>query len=508
MAKSNISTTGLSLALLALGGFGMFGQIERAYAQSANPSDNFGVQDTSLVFGQNNNDDFLVDPLDPNADQQAQDGDGAAAGTGINNPIQNTNIQLRAARATAAGGIVNPNDLNGGTRANIPASPTQTGTGQVQAPAPFAPEGFRLGSFDGNVSLEQAIGYSDNVSDLVGGDPGGFTDTNFALSLTSDFSRHQIQTNLNANYERPFDETQVDTLQVLANTSLRLDLADGHTLTTALGYNLQTLSFTNSALTTGAVDTPNQETYSVSVELAQDEQKLQYNLRGSLDRSEEDDVDLGGGLFQSQEDQSQNLYQFTARLGYEVSPAITPFVEGTYGIREFDLQFDRNGNERDSNIFQLRSGLEIDLGEKFSGEISAGFVSEDFEDEALETLDGFTVDAVLNWSPVRDTQYILTLGTATNDSVALNDNGSLIYNARLDYQKQITSRFAVNAFADYQIETNDDSNQVITVGAGTEYFLNRHTAITTDIEFTEFTSDIGVADFTETSATIGILLQK
>jgi len=508
MAKRNISTKGLSLAFLTLCGFGALGNINYAYAQSANSQDNFGVQDTGPVFGQNANDDFLNDPLDPSADPQAQNANTAVDGTGINNPIQNTNIQLRAARATAAGGIVNPNDPNGGTRTNTSASPTQTGTGQVVVAPPFAPEGFRLGSFDGNVSLEQAIGYSDNVSGIAGGDPGEFTQTNVALSLTSDFSRHQIQTNINVNYERPFDDTQVDTLQLLANTALRLDFADGHTLTTTLGYNLQTLSFTNSALTTGAVDTPIQEIYSGSLELARDVQKLQYNLRGSLDRSVEEDVNLGGGLIQSQEDQSQNLYQLTARLGYEVSPAITPFVEGTYGLREFDLQFDRNGNERDSTIFQIRGGLGIDLGEKFNGEISAGFVSEDFEDAALQTLDGFTLDAILNWSPVRDTQYILTLGTATNDSVTLNENGSLLYNARLDYQKQITNRFAINTFADYQIETNDDENQIITIGAGTEYFLNRHTAITTDIEYTEFTSNAGNADFTETSATIGLLFQK
>jgi len=479
-----------------------------AFAQTVNNQDGFGTQDSGLVFGQNANDDLLSGAQDPNADPLAQNANNAQNGVGINNPIQNTNIQIRAARATAAGGIVNPNDPNGGAGSNAAASPTQTGTGQLPDQAPFAAQGFRLGTFDGNISLEQAIGYSDNVSEIAGGEGGGFTETDIIASLTSDFSRHQIQANLNANYERPFDDTQVDSLQILANASLRLDLTDGYTLTTALGYNLQTQSFTNSALTSGAVDTPIQETYSGSVELARTDQKLQFNIRGSIDRSVEDDVDLGGGLIQSQEDQAQDLFQLSSRVGYEISPAITPFIEGVYGIREFDLQFDRNGNERDSNIFQIRGGLEIDLGEKLNGEISAGYVSEEFEDESLDTLNGFTIDAIFNWSPVRDTQYILTLGTTTNDSVTLNDNGSLLYNARLDYQKQVTSRLAINAFADYQIETNDDDNQVITLGVGSEYFLNRHTAITTDVEYTEFTSNVGIGDFTETSATIGMLFQK
>jgi len=134
-----------------------------------------------------------------------------------------------------------------------------------------------------------------------------------------------------------------------------------------------------------------------------------------VERDEFQSSDLGGGIVQNEGDQNNTEYRATARVGYEVSPAITPFVEGAYAIRDFDQESDRNGNDRDSDIFELRGGVEIDLGEKLNGEIALGYVNEKFDDPLLEDLDAFTINGQLNWSPERDTQIALTLGTTTNN---------------------------------------------------------------------------------------------
>ena len=423
-------------------------------------------------------------------------------------PAIPTNTQQRAQPATAATPITNPSDPDGSTLANIAVDPLQTGTPATQDEDPFGPTGIRLGTFDLNVSLEQAIGYSDNVSEQAGGEDGAFSETSISADITSNWSRHEWQTNINGSYRRPFDDQEIDQPELTIDTALRLDLIDGYTLTTSGFYNISTQGFTSSTLAPGAVDNPIQENWGGGLELQRTDRKLQLTLRGDIDRDEFQPADLGGGIIQNEGDQNNTEYRITTRVGYEISPALTPFIEGAYAIRNFDQESDRNGNDRDSDIFELRGGVEVDLGEKLTGEIAIGYVNESFEDSALEDLNAFTVNGLLNWSPERDTQVSLTLGTATNNSIAANENGSIIYNGRLDVIRQISDRLSVNAFADAQVETNDDNNTTLQVGIGTEYWVNRFMAITSQVDYQRFETDAPNSSFNATSGQIGVRLQR
>lgn len=419
-----------------------------------------------------------------------------------------SSTQQRAQPALPVTQITNPSDPDGSTLANLAADPVQTGTPATREADPFAPTGMRLGTFDLNISLEQAIGYSSNVSEQADGEGGAFSETSVTASITSNWSRHQWQTNINGSYRRPFDDEEIDQPQLAIDTALRLDLIDGYTVTTNGFYNISTQGFTSSTLAPGAVDNPIVENWGGGIELQRTDRKLQVTLRGDIDRDEFESSDLGGGIIQDESDQNNTQYRATARLGYEISPAITPFVEGIYAIRDFDLENDRNGNNRDSDIFELRGGVEIDLGEKLTGEIAVGYVNESFDDPLLDTLNAFTLNGQLNWSPERDTQIAVTLGTTTNNSITPDENGSIIYNGRIDATRQITDRFSVNAFADAQIETNDDNNTTLQLGVGTEYWVNRFMAITSEVEYQSFQTDAPNSSFDATSGQIGVRLQR
>ena len=93
----------------------------------------------------------------------------------------------------------------------------------------------------------------------------------------------------------------------------------------------------------------------------------------------------------------------TLRTGYEISPALTPFVEIEIGRRLYDQEIDSAGFRALVRPLAARAGLELDLGEKLSGEISAGWLREDFDDDRLEPLSTPTVNADLKWSPERGT---------------------------------------------------------------------------------------------------------
>ncbi|MEM9332746.1 MAG: outer membrane beta-barrel protein [Pseudomonadota bacterium] len=428
------------------------------------------------------------------------------------NPIgqdQRRENRLRRIRAQAAGQVgADPNDPTSSPRSNVAADREQSGNPVEVEDEPFAATGFRVGTFELRSSLEQSVGYSSNVSGNVDGEGGGFSQTDIEVNILSDWSRHEWQTNLNGSYRLPFDSEEVDEPLFNADTQLRLDLIDGHTLTGRVFYTAQTQEFTDTTLAPGAVDTPLEQTYGGSLELRRTDRKFLYALRGSVVRDVFEDADLGGGVTQLQEDQNNSVYSLGLRVGYEVSPALTPFVEGIYAIRDFDLEADRNGNQRDGDIYELRAGYEINLGEKLQGEISFGYLVEQFDDPLIDDLDGFTINGELDWSPETDTQVIFSFGTETNNSIALNDNGSLSYNARVDYQRQINNRLSIDGFAELELETNDNSNTTFEVGIGTQYWVNRFMALTADVEYENFSSDAPDSGFDEISGRLGVRLQR
>jgi len=391
---------------------------------------------------------------------------------------------------------------------NNAADPVQSGAGVFEEADPFAATGFRLGIFEADLSLEQSIGYSSNVSESADGESGGFSQTEVDLGLTSNWPRHELRFGINGSYRRPYDSDEVDTPQLSANTALRLDLRDGITLTTSGFYNTQTQEFTSTLLAPGAVDTPQTQNYGGSIELQRADRKLQFTLRGEIDRDEFEDASLGGSLFVPQDDLNNTEYGLSLRVGYEVSPAITPFAETRYAVRDFDRATDRNGDQRDSTIYELRGGVEIDMGDKAQGEVAVGYITQEFDDPSLASLDGFTLNGTLNWSPERDTTVGLTLGTETNTSISTGDSGSIVYNAGLTVERQITDRWQVNGNLSYQLETNDDRNTRFEAGIGTQYWLNRYLAFTANGEFVSFSTDAADSDFDAFSIRTGIRLQR
>jgi len=402
----------------------------------------------------------------------------------------------------------NPGALTSTTRANDARAPLQQGNPVTAEADPFASPGFRIGTTEVQLSLEQSIGFSSNVSQNAGGNEGAFSQTDATASFTSDWSRHQWQTTLGGGYRKPFDGEEVDEITFFGNSNLRLDLVDGHTLTLGGFYNAGTQEFTSTTLVSGAVDTPLTQTYGGSLELERSDRKFIYRARGVAAFNTFEDADLGNGTSQSQEDQNNTLYSFSLRAGYEISPTFTPFVEGVYSIRDFDLETDRNGNRRDSETYEGRVGFLVDVSEKIQGEISAGYLVETFDDANLDDLPGFTINGSLNWFPERDSQVSLTVGTSTNNSITANDSGNLIYDAQLDYERQLNDRWSADAFAAVQFETNDDQNITIETGIGLEYWVNRFMAVTADVEYQTFMSDAANADFDEISGRIGIRLRR
>ncbi len=88
--------------------------------------------------------------------------------------------------------------------------------------------------------------------------------------------------------------------------------------------------------------------------------------------------------------------------------------------------------------WDARAGVALDFGDKLSGEASAGWVHEDFDDaRGSRLISGLSAAANLDWSPVRGTTVNLAGSTTLEGSTTADDSGSILYSSTLSATRQM-----------------------------------------------------------------------
>lgn len=405
-------------------------------------------------------------------------------------------------------------DVNIGTpsrKGNNRIAPVEAGTRRTPRVNPFVAQGYKVGSWVAFASLRQSIAFTDNLDGTANSESGAVSQSDFEFSTRSDWSRHQAQISASLGYRKNFggSDSKIPTANVSGD--LRLDLVDGFNATARVGYSHTTEAVTSTTLTSNVIERPGVQTLNGSVGLARSGNRVSLNLRGSVDRTLYENAKLSGGGVLSQKDRDNTLYQLTARASYGVSQAFTPFVEANVGKRHYDLNRDRNNEDRNATIYGFSVGAEIDLGEKLTGEYSIGYNIEDYADTNLRNLEGFTFDSALVWSPIRETSVTLNTSTQFSGATTTGVSGSIINNASVSVSRQVTDRTRLDATTGVVVTTDTDyaiDTVLWNIGTSFEYALNNNLALTGGIEYDQQFSDTASRAYDATTIRTGIRLQR
>ncbi len=147
----------------------------------------------------------------------------------------------------------------------------------------------------------------------------------------------------------------------------------------------------------------------------------------------------------SQKDRNATLVTGLLRAGYEISPAITPFVEVEGGRQFYDEKVDSAGYRRSNDRYGARAGVELDLNEKLTGEISGGWIREKFDDDRLVPIDGPTLSALLTWSPERETTVNIEAATTMEGTTTAGESGSILHAVQVGVERQVRANLTANA---------------------------------------------------------------
>lgn len=378
---------------------------------------------------------------------------------------------------------------------------------QDRARPEFDPLGLRAGSFFIYPEITLGALYDSNV---FAEDDDAESDVALTLEpnvlVKSNFSRHLLELVAGAELTRYADNDELDYEDYFARGRGRLDITRDDSLTGALG--ISRLHEDPSDPDFGRENGEVTEFYRGEADLAyrHDFARLYTVLGGSLTRLDFEDT---GGI--NQDDRDRNQYQARTRVGYEISPRLSAFGQGSYDVRRYDETPDSRGVDRDSEGVSFRAGAEIDFTTILFGEIGAGYNYRWYDDEALDNVGGFGYDAALTWNFTPLTTIILE-GSGEVVETTVNFEGdeataNLRKSVTLDVWHELLRNVLLNATAGYvrdDFDGTDRTDNTFLAGAGVRYLLNRNLAVDGTYRFTTRDSDASEAEYDRSVVRVGV----
>lgn len=377
--------------------------------------------------------------------------------------------------------------------------------------APFEAPGIRMGSFVLRPSVEQGLTATSNADSSTTGGSAVLSETTLRLNAVSDWASNSLTIDAYGVYRKTLSGDEVEDGAAGIDATLQLDLGNDYRATATLGYAMAPESAASPVVIVGAASEPLRQTVTGSLALEKDVGKARFRITGGIADDSYGDADLEGGGTLSQQDRDATLYTLALRAGYEISPALTPFIETEIGRNLYDLEVDSAGYARSSDQFAVRGGLAFDLGEKLSGEVSAGWVSEDFDDPRLRTISTPSFGGELAWSPMRGTMVGLSGLTTLEGTTTPGESGSVLYSGALSVEREMRANLTGNAILGAGLRNysgSDGRDLIFNAEAGLTWWLNRYAGVTTRVRHERVESNLGDRDSQTNSVFLGLKVQR
>jgi hypothetical protein len=376
---------------------------------------------------------------------------------------------------------------------------------------PYAPLGLRIGTFNVTTTLEQGVTWTSNANYSATPEPAILSETALRLNAVSDWSRHSAVVNAFGVYRKSVDGAEVTEPSLGFDATLNLDIKEDLRAIARLGYDLRPEAADSPVPLPVTVSRPLRHELTGSLGVEKDVGKFRFAATGAIERLGYDDAKLGGGGTLSQRERNSTLFTGTLRTGYQISPALIPFVELEVGRRNYDVAVDTNGFARSSDRYGVRAGAEIDLGEKLVGEVSVGWINERFDDSLLSDISGLTAEGDLTWSPERGTDVNFNASTTVEGTTTAGDSGSILYSGTVALRRELRSNLTLNASlgASWR-EYASSADRDLTLRAETSltWWLNRYAGLTGRYRYEGLDSTKAGRDTTTNSVYLGLTLQR
>ncbi|MBX5141172.1 outer membrane beta-barrel protein [Rhizobium lentis] len=371
--------------------------------------------------------------------------------------------------------------------------------------------GIPIGTFVLRPSVTQSIN-TETPKDGNTRQRRAFLETDAAATLTSDWGRHQLTVTSEGAWQRNISGEGEEQPSFKVNGDLRLDLPDDTVAHLTAGYNFYREDTDDPDAIADATQQSDVQEFTAGASVQRDFGILRGTTALALNRSIYSDATLANGTTVALSDRNQTTGTLRGRVGYELSPALIPFIEATIGRTIYDETRDSAGYERSSHSYGAKAGVEVDLGEKLKGEVGVGYERADFEDSRLASIDTATLDASLLWSPIRGTDVNLDLQTSIQPSTTAGESGYVSHALTTTVTHQLRDNLVGTMIGgviwrDYPTDSTISDELVYTAATGLTWNINRYLDLTSTLGY-ELTTRKDGDDSRQWRAGVGLKLKR
>ncbi len=305
------------------------------------------------------------------------------------------------------------------TASKPPIPPAMAGTVPGQPPRrrlkvdddPFGAVGDYVGPFLVKSAVELSGGYDTNPARI--NEPHGLPFWVVAPEFlaVSNWERHALVADLRGSFTgyggslpATIDgapspaPTNVNQPNFTGHVDGRLDVSNDTDITAQARLLVSTDNPGSPNIQAGLASYPVYTTLGGTVGFDQRFNRLTISGGATIDRTSYQSSTLTDGSTSSNDDRNYSQYGGVGRISYEVMPGLKPFAEVEGDTRVHDLQFDRDGYERDSNGGYAKAGSSFEFTRLLTGEISIGYAARNYIDPRLDRLQGLLTSASLVWT--------------------------------------------------------------------------------------------------------------
>jgi hypothetical protein len=382
----------------------------------------------------------------------------------------------------------------------------------VEPDDPYAPLGVRAGGFTLYPAIELIGGYNTNPAQSSDAKGASLYSIAPELQAQSNWSRHELKADLRGSYTgySPDSDPSLSRPNINGKVDGRVDVTKLTRIDLGGRVQVATDNPNSPNLQAGLSRLPVYTTYGGTAGLGQKFNRFDLSLKGDAERTVYQDSSLTDGSTASNEDRNYDQYTVTLRGGYELSPGLMPFVEGSTDARKHDLATDFSGYQRNSKGMTGKVGATFELSRLLSGEVSLGYTQRKYDDARLDNLSGLIGDASLVWSASALTTVKFTAKSSVGEATTPGVSGVLYRDAGLQVDHSFR-RWLIGSIKlgfgldDYIGMSREDKRYA--AGAGLTYKLNRSTQIKGEFRQEWLRSNVTGNDYSASIVLLGLRFQ-
>lgn len=364
----------------------------------------------------------------------------------------------------------------------------------------FAATGVSLGSLRLYPSITAGTVYSSNINSSPSQPRAGVgLRLKPSLRLESDWVRHALSIGLDGDLVRYGGSSRFDTSNLDISERFRLDVRRHTTAEINSGYVLDAAGGDDAA----------EHSLTGGVALTQDFGPMSARLSAAANLRLFEDLRLGDGSIEDNGDRDYFEPSLALRTTYNEYGALKPYIEASLAPRFHSRDADRNGINRDSTGYALTTGLQIDTGPIWSGDLGFTYIHRDYDAASLGSAGAFGLTGNLTWSPGDLTRIVMSTGTILDEATLADLPATTTWTAGVNLTHGLRDNVDLLAGVSVEIEdTGPAFDKTYDGSIGVAWKFNPVLAWTAAYDLKWFDAGAAGGDYLEHRLTTGLTLSR